>query len=132
MRFTIINGPNLNLLGKREPDIYGDATFDSHLKVIRAKYDAHEIEYFQSNVEGEIVTAIQTADAAAYTHTSVAIGDAVAAISSPVIEVHISNIFAREPFRHSSFIAPHAIGIIAGFGLAGYDMAIAQFLNPNP
>lgn len=139
MKIKIINGPNLNLLGKREPEIYGSQGFDDFLITLKGLFPEDEIDYFQSNVEGEIINVIQEAgysydgiilNAGAYTHTSVAIGDAVAAITTPVIEVHISNIFARESFRHHSFIAPHAKGIIAGFGLKGYQLAI-QFLHES-
>ncbi|MBU3661885.1 MAG: type II 3-dehydroquinate dehydratase [Bacteroidetes bacterium] len=139
MKIRIINGPNLNLLGKREPEIYGSQGFEEYLPTLKANFPNLEIDYFQSNIEGEIINSIQEAgftydgiilNAGAYTHTSVAIGDAVAAISTPVIEVHISNVFAREPFRHHSFIAPHAKGVLAGFGLKGYQLAI-QLLHES-
>lgn len=138
MRIMIINGPNLNLLGKREPGIYGDKDFKAYLDELRAGFPKVEFQYFQSNVEGEIIDAIHRADrdhngiilnAAAYTHTSVAIGDAVAAIRTPVVEVHISNIFSREDYRHVSYIAPHAAGSISGFGLMVYRLAILSFLK---
>lgn len=133
MKIQIINGPNLNLLGKREQDIYGDQSFEAYLDKLKPLFPQHEIHHFQSNIEGELVTKIQEAgigfqgivlNAGGYTHTSVAIGDAVLAIPAKVIEVHISNIFARETFRHTSFIAPGAAGIIAGFGLDSYRLAI--------
>ncbi len=137
MTIAIINGPNLNLLGTREPEIYGSANFEQYIKELEQSFPDCSFTYFQSNVEGEIINALQQAgtsaqavilNAAGYTHTSVAIGDAVRAISIPVIEVHISNIFAREEFRHQSFIAPHAKGVITGFGLSGYGMAV-QYLR---
>ncbi|MCH8232181.1 MAG: type II 3-dehydroquinate dehydratase [Bacteroidetes bacterium] len=133
MKITIINGPNLNLLGKREPDIYGTRTFEDYFEELKSKFPTTELEYFQSNVEGDLVSKIQQAgfnsagiilNAGAYTHTSAAIGDAVAAVPAPVIEVHISNVFAREEFRHKSFISPHCNGIIIGLGLDGYNLAI--------
>ncbi len=135
---TIINGPNLNLLGKREPEIYGSTSFEEALLKWQKLYQGTEIHYQQSNIEGELVNYIQEAgfegtgivlNAGAYTHTSVAIGDAVAAISRPVIEVHISNVYAREEFRHKSFISPHASGIIIGMGLNGYKLAIDHLLH---
>jgi 3-dehydroquinate dehydratase-2 len=140
MRITIVNGPNLNLLGTREPEIYGDETFDEVLTQLKNNYPDIDLDYKQSNVEGELVNYIQDAgfdgngivlNAGAYTHTSVAIGDAVSAISKPVVEVHISNVYAREEFRHKSFISPHAAGIIVGMGLRGYDLAI-DFLKNLP
>ncbi len=138
MRIAIINGPNLNLLGTRQPEIYGSQTFDQYLEKLRSEYANIEVSYFQSNVEGELVNAIQKMgaecdgiilNAAAYTHTSVAIGDAVAAVSVPVIEVHISNVQARESFRHHSYIAKHAAGVISGFGLDGYRLALEGVLT---
>lgn len=138
MKLHIINGPNLNLLGIREPEIYGKQGFDAFFEQLQAKFPDHEISYFQSNVEGELINNLQaegfSADgiilnAGAYTHTSVAIGDAVSAIKTPVLEVHISNVFSREEFRHVSFIAPKAIGIISGLGLNGYRLAILHFLS---
>jgi 3-dehydroquinate dehydratase-2 len=137
MKIMIINGPNLNLLGKREPEIYGDTTFEDFFQHLQKKYPSLELRYFQSNVEGELITKIQEVgfsydgillNAAAYTHTSVGIGDAVKAITTPVIEVHISNTFARESFRHQSFISPNAKGIIIGFGLKSYELALQSFL----
>lgn len=138
MKIIIINGPNLNLLGKREPDIYGDQDFESFFTKVKGQFaDAH-LEYYQSNIEGEIVDKLQHVgfsydgiilNAAAYTHTSVAISDAIAAISTPVIEVHISNIYSREEFRHKSIISGNCIGQIAGLGLEGYLLALRYFLN---
>lgn len=137
MKFIIINGPNLNLLGKREPEIYGSASFEAYFKILQKKYTPHQLDYFQSNIEGELIDKLQEVgfsydgiifNAAAYTHTSVGLGDAVKAISTPVVEVHISNVHAREAFRHHSFIAPNAKGVIAGFGLKSYDLAIDSFL----
>ena len=137
MKIIIINGPNLNLLGKREPEIYGSVTFEDYLEALKAKYPSLELSYFQSNIEGELIDKIQEVgfshdgiilNAAAYTHTSVGIGDAVKAITTPVIEVHISNTFARETFRHQSFISPNAKGIIIGFGLKSYELALQSFL----
>jgi len=140
MKLHIINGPNLNLLGIREPEIYGTQGFDAFFEQLQSEFPDHEISYFQSNVEGELINNLQaegfSADgiilnAGAYTHTSIAIGDAVAAIKSPVLEVHISNVFSREEFRHVSYIAPKAIGIISGLGLNGYRLAILHFLSSN-
>ncbi len=136
MKLIIINGPNLNLLGKREPEIYGDQGFESYLASLRSKYPSVELAYFQSNIEGELIDKLHEAgfnydgiilNAAAYTHTSVGIGDAVKAIETPVIEVHISNVYAREAFRHKSYISPNATGIIIGFGLKGYELALESF-----
>ena len=136
-KLIIINGPNLNLLGKREPAIYGSLSFTEFLGEIKDKYSNVQIDYFQSNVEGEIIDKLQEVgfsydgiilNAAAYTHTSVGIGDAVNAIESPVIEVHISNTFSREEFRHQSFISANAKGVILGFGLQSYELAIQSFI----
>lgn len=134
MKILIINGPNLNLLGKRNPTVYGDVGFDEYLASIN--FAGVELDYYQSNVEGEIINMLQSSDAdgiilnaGGYTHTSVAIRDAVEAISVPVVEVHISNIAAREAFRHESLISPVAIGCIFGFGLKSYDIAIDYFVN---
>lgn len=136
-KLIIINGPNLNLLGTREPDVYGSLSLTGFLDAIKNKYTHVDIDHFQSNIEGELISKIQEVgfsydgiilNAAAYTHTSVGIGDAVKAITTPVIEVHISNTFAREDFRHQSFIAPHAKGVIVGFGLESYELAIQSFL----
>lgn len=138
MKLIIINGPNLNLLGVREPSVYGNQSFETFLTLIKQKYNSYTIDYYQSNIEGEIIDKIQFADqhyngiilnAAAYTHTSVGIGDAVKAITIPVIEVHISNVYSREAFRQSSFISPNAAGIIIGCGLYGYDLAIQQLTH---
>jgi 3-dehydroquinate dehydratase II len=138
MKILIINGPNLNLLGSREPGTYGNETFDSYFQKLKQKFPDAELDYFQSNIEGEIIGKLQTADknfdgiilnAAAYTHTSVGIGDAVKAISTPVVEVHISNTSAREEFRHRSFIAPNAKGVILGFGLQSYELAVQSFYS---
>lgn len=137
MKIAVINGPNLNLLGKREPEVYGSQDFEAFLKALRKEFGALEIDYFQSNVEGELITAIQdfgyshqgiVLNAGAYTHTSVGIADAVAAVPAPVIEVHISNTYARETFRHQSYIAPNAKGIVIGFGLSSYRLALQSFL----
>jgi len=136
-KLLIINGPNLNLLGTREPDIYGKTGFEDYFKTLQERFPQFELSYYQSNIEGELIDKLHEVgfsfegiifNAAAYTHTSVGLGDAVKAISTPVIEVHISNVHAREDFRHQSFIAPNAKGIIAGFGLQSYDLAIASFL----
>ena len=137
MKLLILNGPNLNLLEKREPAIYGSENFETYLKVLQAKYSDMELHYFQSNIEGELIDKLHEVgfsytgivlNAAAYTHTSVGIGDAVKGIETPVVEVHISNVHAREEFRHKSFIAPNAKGVISGFGLKSYDLAIDSFL----
>ncbi len=138
MKLLIINGPNLNLLGSRETEIYGSQPFESFLKKLRAAYPETVIEYYQSNVEGEIINALQNAgflydgivlNAGGYTHTSVAIGDAIKAIRTPVVEVHISNTFAREPFRHTSFLAANVKGSILGFGLESYRLAVESFIT---
>lgn len=137
MKIIIINGPNLNLLGKRENDIYGNESFNDFLENLRKKYVEQEISYFQSNIEGELIGKIQEVgytydgiilNAAAYTHTSIGIADAVRAIKTPVVEVHISNTFSRENFRHKSYISPNAQGIIIGFGLQSYELALQSFL----
>jgi 3-dehydroquinate dehydratase II len=137
MKISIINGPNLNLLGIREPGIYGRQTFEDFLKDLREKYPSIQIDYFQSNVEGELVNEIQRVgftydgillNAAAYTHTSVALGDAVAAIKTPVLEIHISNLAAREEFRSRSYIAPKCAGTISGLGLKSYELGLLYFL----
>ncbi len=138
MKIIIINGPNLNLLGKREPHIYGHLSFEEYFKDLQTKYPNVELEYFQSNIEGELINKIQEIgfsldgiilNAAAFTHTSVGIGDVISAVQTPVVEVHISNIYQREKFRHQSFIAPNASGIIAGFGMKSYELALLSFLN---
>ena len=137
MQILILNGPNLNLLGQRETSIYGNQDFDSFFKELKAQFPTLQLDYFQSNVEGEIINKLQEAgfsydgivlNAGAYTHTSVAIGDCVKAITTPVIEVHISNTFSREIFRHQSYISPNAKGVIIGFGLQSYTLAIQSFL----
>ncbi|WP_299620627.1 type II 3-dehydroquinate dehydratase [uncultured Tenacibaculum sp.] len=137
MKLIIINGPNLNLLGKREPTIYGNSSFEAYFEQLQAKFSEVELTYFQSNIEGEIINKLHEVgfdfdgivlNAAAYTHTSVAIGDAIKAIETPVVEVHISNTHAREEFRHKSFIAKNAKGVILGFGLDSYKLAIQSFL----
>ena len=136
LKIAIINGPNLNLLGKRETDIYGNMPFDQFLELLRKKYADMEIGYFQSNVEGELINELQRVgfdydgiifNPGGYTHTSVAIGDAIAAIKTPVVEVHISNVHAREDFRKLSHVSGKAAGSIAGLGLKGYDLAIEWF-----
>ncbi len=138
MNIQIINGPNLNLLGIREPGIYGRRSFDEFLTVLRSRYPAQAIGYFQSNVEGKLINALHAAmgncagvvlNAGAYTHTSVAIADAVAAIGIPVIEVHISNVMAREEYRRQSYIASKCIGSISGLGLEGYALAIDYLIR---
>ena len=140
MNIQIINGPNLNLLGNREPEIYGSESFEPFFEKLKTEFPGAELACFQSNVEGEIINKLHetgfSADAillnaGGYTHTSVAIADAVAAISTPVIEVHISNPVSREDFRHISFIAPHCQGLIAGFGLEGYRLAILSVIEKD-
>lgn len=137
MKLIIINGPNLNLLGKREPEIYGSQTFDQYFRELQLRFKNVELAYYQSNLEGELIDKLHEVgfdfdgiilNAAAYTHTSVGIGDAIKGIETPVVEVHISNVHAREDFRHKSFISPNAKGVIFGFGLKGYDLAIHSFL----
>jgi len=136
MKIIIINGPNLNLLGKREPEVYGSQNFETYFSELQQKYPSIAFEYFQSNVEGEIINKLHETgfsydgiilNAGGYTHTSVAIADAVAAIKSPVIEVHISNIHAREEYRHQSLIAKNCKGVITGFGLDSYRLAVEAF-----
>ena len=136
-KLIIINGPNLNLLGMREPEIYGNQTFEDYLDILKSKFKTVTIDYFQSNIEGELIDKIQDVgfsydgiilNAAAYTHTSVGIGDAIKAITTPAVEVHISNTFSREEFRHQSYISPNAKGVILGFGLKSYELAIESFL----
>lgn len=137
MKIIIINGPNLNLLGKREPEVYGYASFDDYFIELKKKYTKIQLDYFKSNIEGEIIDKLHQVgfdydgivlNAAAYTHTSVGIGDAVKAIEAPVVEVHISNVYSREEFRHISYIAANAKGIIVGFGLMGYELALQSFV----
>ena len=136
-KLMIINGPNLNLLGKREPNIYGSLSFTEFLDEVKEKYPEVHLEYYQSNIEGELINKLHDVgfsydgiilNAAAYTHTSVGIGDAIKGIETPVVEVHISNTFAREEFRHQSFVSPNAKGVILGFGLQSYELAIQSFL----
>ena len=137
MKITIINGPNLNLLGTRETDIYGSENFESYLDSLKSLFKEVEIDYFQSNVEGEIINFIQNSknsngivlNAAAYTHTSVGIADAVKSINCKVIEVHISNTFSREEFRHNSYLSPVVDGIIIGFGLDSYRLALESIIK---
>src|SRR5688500_13429514 len=138
MTIQIINGPNLNLLGKREPDVYGSESFEQFLSTLSQKFPTHKLNYFQSNVEGEIVNKLHEVgfrddgivlNAGAYTHTSVAIHDAIRAIKTSVVEVHISNVYAREEFRHKSLITSKCIGLLTGFGLEGYTMAISYLMK---
>lgn len=138
MKILIINGANLNLLGSRQPEIYGRESFEDYLEALRARYSDHTIDYYQSNIEGEIVDALQRAggmydavvlNAGGYTHTSVVIRDAIAAIATPVVEVHISSILAREEFRHISLIAPVVRGSIMGFGMESYRLAVEHIIG---
>lgn len=138
MKILILNGPNLNLLGKREPHIYGAQSFEEYFRTLQLKFREIELSYEQSNYEGKIIDLLQASNAdfdavilnaAAYTHTSVAISDAVRAMDIPVVEVHISNVFGREEFRHKSFISPFVKGIIAGFGLKSYALAIESLIE---
>ena len=138
MNIQIINGPNLNLLGVREKSIYGDSSFEDYLVSLRKRYANITINYYQSNVEGEIINKLHEVgfscdgiviNAGAYTHTSVAIGDAIAGIKTPVIEVHISNVYKREEFRHKSLLAANCRGVIAGFGMDSYRLAVENFVN---
>lgn len=140
MKIQIINGPNLNLLGLREPSIYGSEGFDSYISQLRDLYSILEIDYYQSNVEGELINKLHEVgftydgiiiNAGGYTHTSVAIADAIAAIKTPVVEVHISNIYAREEFRHVSLTGKNCKGVLTGFGLDGYRLAIESLLKAN-
>jgi|TARA_B100000427_G_scaffold134227_1_gene111646 3-dehydroquinate dehydratase-2 len=140
MKISIINGPNLNLLGKREPDIYGEISFEDYFEKIVLSFPDVEFDYYQSNVEGELINQIQDVshssdgiilNAAAFTHTSVGIADAVKSIKSKVIEVHISNTFSRESFRHKSFLSPVVDGIIVGFGLDSYRLAVESLIEKN-
>jgi 3-dehydroquinate dehydratase II len=140
MKITILNGPNLNLLGIREPEIYGTKTFDEYFQELKQRYSNIELDYYQSNVEGELINKLHEVgfssdgiifNAGGYTHTSVAIADAVASINSPVVEVHISNVYSREDFRHKSLMAPSCKGVIAGLGLVGYDAAILFFISQS-
>jgi 3-dehydroquinate dehydratase-2 len=138
MKICIINGPNLNLLGKREPEVYGNQTFEEYFTTLQINYPAIDFTYYQSNIEGELIDKIQEfgffydgiiLNAGAYTHTSIGIGDAVKAITTPVIEVHISNTYSRESFRHQSYISGNAKGVILGFGLQSYELALLSFIK---
>jgi len=138
MKIAIINGPNLNLLGKRETDVYGNMPFEKYFDQMKSKYPQIEFTYFQSNIEGELISELQRVgfdydgiilNPAAYTHTSVGIGDAIAAIKTPVIEVHISNVHSREDFRKFSHVSGKSVGSIFGLGLQGYELALQWFLN---
>lgn len=138
MRIQIINGPNLNLLGKREPEVYGSQSFHAYFELLKQKYNSIELDYFQSNIEGEIIDKIHETgfeydgiilNAGAYTHTSVAIGDAIKAVAVPVIEVHISNVYSREEFRRISHISSSCVGIISGFGLNSYSLAVTALIE---
>src|SRR5476649_2788905 len=140
MKIQIINGPNLNLLGVREKSVYGDTDFNTYLDELKQRYQSHEISYYQSNVEGELINKLHEVgfsfdgivmNAGAYTHTSVAIADAIAGINTPVIEVHISNVYKREEFRHTSMLAANCKGVIAGFGMDSYHLAIESLLIVN-
>lgn len=140
MKIQIINGPNLNLLGVREPGVYGSQSFEAYFDKLKSENSDVELHYFQSNVEGEIINKIQETgfdydgiilNAGGYTHTSVAIRDAIKAVNSPVVEVHISNVHAREEFRHTSMISAVCLGVIAGFGLYSYDLAIQAVRGTN-
>lgn len=137
MKIQIINGPNLNLLGKREPDVYGNTSFEEYLENLKKQFPEVEIYYYQSNVEGELINKIHEVgftfdaillNAGGYTHTSVAISDAIAGVTTPALEVHISNIYKREEFRHKSIISKSCIGMISGLGLKGYELGIRYFL----
>ena len=137
MKVAIINGPNLNLLGTREPEVYGRKSFEDYLEELRAKFEKIDFSYFQSNVEGELINEIQRVgfsfdgiiiNPGGYTHTSVALGDTIAAITTPVVEVHISNIFGREEFRKLSHVSGKSVGVISGLGLHGYELALVYFL----
>lgn len=139
MRILILNGPNLNLLGKREPTIYGNTSFNSYFEQLQASFPQVSLITFQSNIEGELIDKLQEygfeydgiiLNAGAYTHTSIALADTIRAITTPVIEVHISNTFAREQFRHHSYISPVCQGVLVGFGIRGYELAISSFLTP--
>ena len=136
MRLLIVNGPNLNLIGQREQKIYGNRSFDDYLDLLKKEFEAVDIEYYQSNVEGELINTLQNSthdgillNAGGYTHTGIALHDCIKAISIPVIEIHISNVAAREDFRHTSKITPVAVGCILGLGLESYALGISYFLN---
>jgi 3-dehydroquinate dehydratase-2 len=136
MKILIINGPNLNLLGTREPEVYGSESFESYFETLENQFSKMQLTYYQSNIEGELISKLQEVgftydgiiiNAGAYTHTSIGIADAIKAIITPVVEVHISNTFSRETFRHQSFISPHVKGVIIGFGLKSYALALQSF-----
>lgn len=138
MKLLILNGPNLNLLGKREPEIYGTQTFEQYFELLKQKFSVVELEYYQSNSEGALVDKIHQVgfsydgivlNAGAYTHTSVAIADAISGVNTPVVEVHISNVHQRESFRHHSYLSPVCKGVILGFGLQSYELAIQSFIS---
>ncbi len=138
MKILILNGPNINLLGKREPGIYGNDTFESFFEKLSKEFSSISLEHFQSNIEGELIDKIQEVgfsydgiilNAGAYTHTSIGIGDAIKAVTTPVVEVHISNTFSRESFRHQSYISPVAKGVVLGFGLESYRLALLSFIS---
>jgi len=140
MKIQIINGPNLNLLGKREPETYGKQSFEEYFNKLKQRFPTIELYHFQSNVEGELINKLHEVgfsfdgiilNAGAYTHTSVAIHDAIAAIKTPVVEVHISNVYAREEFRHKSLITSKCVGLITGFGMEGYAMAIQYLVKES-
>ena len=138
MKIQIINGPNLNLLGKREPSVYGNSSFEDFLAVLKSRFSDMDLHYYQSNVEGELINKIHEVgftfdgiilNAGAYTHTSVAIHDAIGAIKTPTVEVHISNVYAREEFRHKSLITSKCVGLLTGFGMESYALALQYFKN---
>lgn len=138
MKIQIINGPNLNLLGKREPEIYGSESFEDYFEQLKKRFPQVALHYYQSNVEGELINKIHEVgfsfdaillNAGGYTHTSVAISDAIAGVTTPTLEVHISNIYKREEFRHKSIISKSCVGMISGLGLKGYELGISYFLN---
>lgn len=138
MQILILNGPNLNLLGKREPEIYGKQSFEDYFRALQAQFPEHRLEYFQSNHEGRLIDKLHEVgfsyhgivfNAGAYTHTSVALGDAIAGISTPVIEVHISNVHRREAFRHHSYLSAHCAGVIVGLGLQGYALGVKALIE---
>lgn len=138
MHIAIINGPNLNLLGKREQEVYGSQTFDNYFEQLKSKFPDVTFNYFQSNIEGELIDQVQqmgnvcegiVLNAGAYTHTSIGLGDSVSAVKTPVVEVHISNIYAREEYRHHSFLTGKCVGVISGLGLKGYELAVEYLLK---
>jgi 3-dehydroquinate dehydratase-2 len=140
MKILIINGPNLNLIGRRQTEYYGQVNFDHFFESLKQKYKKVQFEYFQNNREGDIINRIQEADgvfdgivlnAGAYTHTSIAIADAIQAVNVPVVEVHLSNVYARESFRHTSYLAPYCKGVIAGFGVMSYQLAVESLVNED-